>query len=81
MKLNGWQETDVLITNRELMMRDFDRDARPIGFTAFNRFHHGGKVLDQDVQILENCIAVGERDGREMNAIRSLLDKWRDYHH
>lgn len=69
--------TDIRL---EKMMRDFDRDASPMGFTAFNRFHHGSKVLDQDIQILENCVVVGEGEGRDMTATKSLLGKWREDH-
>jgi ketopantoate reductase len=59
-------------------MRATERDAAPMGYTAFNRFHHGAKVLAQNVQIIENCIAAGERPGQEMAANRSLLAKYRE---
>lgn len=64
----------------EKTMRDSDRNASAMGFTQFNRFHHGGKVLEQDIQILENCAAMGEREGRSMSATKSLLDRWRENH-
>jgi hypothetical protein len=69
--------TDSLL---EKMMRDSDRNASAMGFTAFNRFHHGGKVLEQDIQILENCMALGESEGRSMDATKTLLDRWRTKH-
>ena len=62
----------------EKMIRGMDRDAEPMGFTAFNRFHHGGKVLAQDVQVLENCVAEGEAGGRDMSATKALLNRWRE---
>lgn len=64
----------------EKAMRDSDHNASAMGFTAFNRFHHGGKVLEQNIQILENCIALGEGEGRSMSATKSLLDRWRENH-
>ena len=62
----------------EKKMRETDRDAGPMGYTAFNRFHHGGKVLAQNLQILANCVATGERAGRELRATRSLLQRFRE---
>jgi len=62
---------------QEKMMREAEENSRPIGFTAFNRFHHGGKVLQQDVQVVQNCLAEGEADGRDMSATRALLQRWR----
>lgn len=47
-----------------------------IDLNLFNQFHHGGKVLEQDVQVLENCIAVGSREGDEMNASKELIKRW-----
>jgi len=62
----------------EKMMRDMAREGSPIGFTAFNRFHHGGKVLEQDIQIMENCAAVGQQNGQAMSAVNTLLSRWRE---
>jgi len=59
------------------MMRKSERDAAAMGYTEFNKFHHGGKVLQQDIQIIENCLASGEQDGRDMSATRTLLERWR----
>lgn len=62
----------------EKMMRQMEQDAEPMGFTAFNRLHHGGKVLAQDIQILERCVALGEGQGKSMNALKDLLSQWRN---
>ncbi len=59
------------------LMRKSEAEAEPMGFTAFNRFHHGGKVLAQNVEILENCVADGEKGGQQMKATRELLARWR----
>lgn len=58
------------------MLRQSDKQAAPMGLTAFNRFHHGGKVQQQDIQIMENCLAAGEEQGRAMDATRELLQRW-----
>jgi len=60
----------------EKMMRDMDRDGSPVGFTAFNRFHHGGKVQEQNIQIMENYAATGAKEGRDMTAVNELLVRW-----
>ncbi|TGD71909.1 ketopantoate reductase [Mangrovimicrobium sediminis] len=64
----------------EKLMRDSERDAAPMGFAAFNRFHHGGKVLEQNVQILENCLSLGVEGGQKMDATRALVERWRRQH-
>ena len=50
-----------------------ERDVLPLDFAAFNRFHHGGKVLAQDVEVLRTCLREGERQGRAMKHLRELL--------
>ena len=78
--LAGKLATKLLTDDRlEKMMRNSDRKASAMGFTEFNRFHHGGKVLEQDIQILENCVALGEAEGRSMHATKALLDLWREH--
>lgn len=70
----------LAMTDRALkkMMLGFERDAEPMGFTAFNRFHHGGKVLAQDIRSLENCVSAGKSEGRNMSATETLLARWRE---
>lgn len=77
--LAGKLASKLLTDDRlEKMQRGSDRKAGAMGFTDFNRFHHGGKVLAQDIQILENCVALGEGEGRSMSATKSLLERWRE---
>ena len=73
----------LLMSNSKLekSMRDLERDASPMGFTAFNKFHHGGKVLEQNIQIMENCANIGEQDGRKMTALNTLLSRWHESRH
>lgn len=51
---------------------------RPLDFTAFNRYHHGGKVLAQDVRVLRDCLADGRASGRSMPALERLLARYRE---
>ncbi|RWR05194.1 ketopantoate reductase family protein [Paenirhodobacter populi] len=52
--------------------RGWERDMLPLDLQGFNRFHHGGKVNRQDLQILADCIAQGEAEGTPMTATREL---------
>ncbi|MET0547440.1 MAG: 2-dehydropantoate 2-reductase N-terminal domain-containing protein [Caulobacterales bacterium] len=45
----------------------------PLDFAAFNRFHHGGKVAEQDLEIMKKCAAAGERGGRPMSALKEII--------
>lgn len=57
------------------IQRKVERDAMPLDYQAFNRFHHGGKLRAQDVQVMHHCVAAGERQGKPMTALRTLLDR------
>ncbi|MDY8021370.1 hypothetical protein [Paenibacillus polymyxa] len=43
--------------------------------TLFNRFHHGGKVRVQDVESMRNSVVEGQRQGRQMKALKELLQR------
>lgn len=73
-KVFAWMFSDKRIAG---MMRKTEAEASPMGFTAFNRCHHGGKVLAQNVGILERCIAEGEATGQALPATSELLRRWR----
>jgi hypothetical protein len=48
----------------------------PLDFHAFNRFHHGGKVRLQDVQVMQDCLASGLAQGRKMPALGALVARY-----
>jgi hypothetical protein len=48
----------------------------PLDFHAFNRFHHGGKVRAQDLQVMQNCLASGLAQGRKMPALGELVVRY-----
>ncbi len=58
-------------------LRKTDSEAAPMGYTAFNRCHHGGKVVEQNVGILEKCLAEGAAHGQTLPATTELLRRWR----
>jgi hypothetical protein len=52
-----------------------EREMLPLDYQAFNRFHHGGKVRAQDVEILHDCLAEGRSTGHAMPALEDLLER------
>ena len=53
-----------------------ERDCLPVDYSAFNQFHHGGKVREQDIQVLRDCLASGRAQGRAMPALGELLERY-----
>ena len=58
------------------MIGRFERDLRPLDFCAFNRFHHGDKVLAQDIEVLRVCLREGQSQGRSMASLGELLGRY-----
>jgi hypothetical protein len=58
------------------LLKKMDQAALPIDFSAFNHFHHGGKVRAQDLQVLRNCLAAGLARGRKMAALGELVARY-----
>jgi hypothetical protein len=52
--------------------RVLEDGAKPLLYHEFNGFHHGGKVVKQDIKVIEEIIAEGEREGHKMNAVREV---------
>lgn len=46
--------------------------ALPLSYHEFNAFHHGGKVVKQDLQVLKDLVAEGEQKGHKMGALREI---------
>ena len=49
-----------------------EQAALPLDFATFNRFHHGSKVRAQDIELLNDCVKVGEQEGQPMSALRNF---------
>jgi len=47
----------------------------PLQMHEFNAFHHGSKVVKQDLMVLEEVIAEGERAKHKMVALRELVKR------
>jgi hypothetical protein len=52
-----------------------EQAAFPLDFAGFNKFHHGSKVRAQDIELLRDCVKVGEREGQSMSALKELFDR------
>lgn len=55
------------------MYKGMTADASPLDFHAFNKFHHGGKVLNQDIAMARQTLEYEEGRGRNMPTLRALL--------
>jgi hypothetical protein len=53
-----------------------ERACLPVDYTAFNKFHHGGKVREQDMQFLQQCLHSGQAKGKVMPALTKLLRRY-----
>ncbi len=62
-----------------MLLKKLERDSLPLDFHAFNRFHHGGKVRDQDIQVMKACIASGAAAGRGMTNLRQLVRRYEEH--
>ncbi|RYF39778.1 MAG: hypothetical protein EOO38_22810 [Cytophagaceae bacterium] len=48
------------------------KTAKPLVYHEFNAFHHGAKVIKQDIRVLEEVIAEGEKSKHKMPACREI---------
>jgi hypothetical protein len=55
------------------MLAAHEERALPLDWNAFNAFHHGGKVAQQDLELLEDHVAAGEHQGKAMVALKQLI--------
>ena len=58
------------------MQAGMEAALRPLDFTAFNRYHHGAKVLAQDVGVLRDCLAMGNATDHPMPSLKELLTRY-----
>lgn len=54
------------------------KDAFPLAYHEFNAFHHGNKVIQQDVQALEDLVAQGEKAKVKMVATQEICRQARE---
>jgi hypothetical protein len=62
-----------------MLLKKMEQDSLPLDFHAFNRFHHGGKVREQDIQVMKDCIASGAAARRGMTRLRQLVERYEEH--
>uniref|UniRef100_A0A093XJ12 Uncharacterized protein n=1 Tax=Talaromyces marneffei PM1 TaxID=1077442 RepID=A0A093XJ12_TALMA len=69
------QQAAKTTTEASIAKRFADIDAKllPLDNPAFNRYHHGGKVNEQDTEHLRACVAFGEGEGKDLTALKELI--------
>lgn len=55
------------------LLTAYEEKALPLDLNAFNAMHHGGKVAQQDLELLRDHVAAGERQGKPMVALKLLI--------
>ncbi len=77
---HGWRgKLASLLINRFTLARmnlGMEQSARPADFSAFNRFHHGGKVRAQDIDVMRQSAASGGEQGMAMPALNALIKRY-----
>ena len=80
---NGWlgrlASPFLRSTSLAALLKKMEKDSLPLDFHAFNRFHHGGKVREQDIQAMKHSIAAGAAAGRRMTRLRQLVDRYEEH--
>ena len=57
-------------------MKQYEQAFGSFSIVAFSRYHHGGKVLAQDKQHIQDSILVGEKEGKSMQALKELVRRF-----
>ena len=73
---NGWFLSFVVKGwVAEKLNKPLIEGAKPMKLEEFNAFHHGGKVVKQDIRALEDLLREGEGAGKKMTALREIVKK------
>jgi len=59
-----------------ILLKKLEKDSLPLDFHAFNKFHHGGKVRAQDIDVMRACAQSGAAQGRQMPALNELVRRY-----
>lgn len=60
------------------MFQGMTEGSKPLEFAAFNAYHHGGKVLEQDLDMLDDARQRAEAEGHDTPALRELITRLRN---
>lgn len=76
----NFEDQQTTSENVRQMFAGLEQAVLPLDMPAFNRYHHGGKVITQDWEILEEAITLGEAEGQNMPATRELVQRLKAKH-
>jgi len=78
--LMGWIGS-LFVSPRQLAKNNLkmENDCLPVDYSAFNKFHHGGKVREQDMSVLRRSLESGKAQGKKMPALEELLGRYERY--
>lgn len=65
----------MIIPFWRLLWLKMDKGSLPLDFNTFNQFHHGGKVVEQDTQVMRDNLADGDKNSIDMPNLKSLLNQ------
>ncbi|PSK57814.1 hypothetical protein B9Z65_9016 [Elsinoe australis] len=57
------------------MNSSMETQALPLSYPEFNAFHHGGKVVKQDIALLKELVEEGTKTGKTMEAMHELIKR------
>ncbi|KAK5204861.1 hypothetical protein LTR99_001356 [Exophiala xenobiotica] len=71
------QKAAATITDMGLAAQfaEMEKQMLPLDFSAFDKYHHGGKVNVQDRELLNACVSYGEAEGKTMSALKELIKR------
>ena len=69
----GTAGQDISSESLTQMLAAHEKNTLPLDLNAFNAFHHGGKVARQDLELLQDHVAAGERQDKPMVALKRLI--------
>jgi hypothetical protein len=58
--------------------REQEENTLPLDLAAFYKYHHGGKVNNQDHELLREALSHGKAEGAEVPALRALIARLSD---
>ncbi len=58
------------------MWKHMEQTSLPLNWQQFNAYQHGKRVKAADKLLLQDCVAAGAREGRDMSAVREILGMW-----
>jgi Ketopantoate reductase PanE/ApbA len=77
---HGWQgKLASLLIRQTTLAKNIvktERDCLPLDNTGFNKFHHGGKVREQDIQVMRQCAESGKTQHKSMPALDEIIRRY-----